>query len=279
MKIGVLYTVLRTEEKLIINELMSRGIDVVKIDDKMSKIRLGKNDFNDLDLVLIRSMSLTHALLWSKFFESVGIKTINSYNTLNTCGNKYLTTLKLTENNIPTPKGAVTFDNNSALELIEEIGFPCVLKPVASSGGRLISKINDKESAQAIIEHKDFLSSPYKSVYYIQEYIDKPGRDIRTIVVGGEVIGAIYRKSDNWKTNTALNALPVKCSLTKEIEELSLKAAQAVGGGIVSVDIFESGKDLLVNELNGVTEFRKSLEAYNVNIPKKIVDYVIKEAS
>lgn len=277
MRIGLLYTLLRKEEKLIIKELKSRGIYVVKIDDKISKIRLGENEFKKLDFVLIRSMSLTHALFWSRFFESVGIKTINSYNTLNICGNKYLTNLKLTENNIPAPKGAITFDSDSALEIMEEFGFPCVLKPVVGSWGSLISKINDKESAQAILEHKQFLNSPYKNVYYIQEFINKPGRDIRTLVVGENVMGAIYRASDNWKTNTTLNALPLKCPLTKEIEELSLKAAKAVEGDIVSVDIFESGKKLLVNEVNGVAEFRRSLEAYNVDIPKKIADYVTKK--
>lgn len=277
MRIGLLYTLLRKEEKLIIKELKSRGIYVVKIDDKISKIRLGENEFKKLDFVLIRSMSLTHALFWSRFFESVGIKTINSYNTLNICGNKYLTNLKLTENNIPAPKGAITFDSDSALEIMEEFGFPCVLKPVVGSWGSLISKINDKESAQAILEHKQFLNSPYKNVYYIQEFINKPGRDIRTLVVGENVMGAIYRASDNWKTNTTLNALPLKCPLTKEIEELSLKAAKAIEGDIVSVDIFESGKKLLVNEVNGVAEFRRSLEAYNVDIPKKIADYVTKK--
>jgi len=279
MRIGLLYTVLRKEEKLIAKAFEKLGVEVVKIDDKASKMRLGKNDFSGLDCVLVRSISLTHALFWSSFFESLRIKTVNTYDALNTCGNKYLTALRLRKDGIPTPKDVMAFDSSSAMELMEELGFPCVLKPVTGSWGRMISKINDREAAQAILEHRPFLNTPYKSAYYIQEYISKPGRDIRTLVVGEKVAGAVYRTSSDWKTNTALGAVAAKCPVTDDIRDLSLKAARAVGGDIVSIDIFESGKSLLVNEVNGVTEFGKSLEAYGVDIPKEIAKHTVKVAS
>ena len=279
MKLGFLYTLIREEEKLILDELRKSDAEIIKIDDKSSKIKFDQdtiNQYKSLDLVLIRSMSLRNALVWSKFFETIGIKTINSHDCLKTCGDKYLTSLRLIQNNLPTPKTGVALDEKSAIELMEEIGFPCVIKPVTGSWGRMISKINDIDSANAILEHKKHLGSTNHNIYYIQEYINKPGRDIRTIVIGNNVVGGIYRNSQNWKTNTATGATTTLCTLSKEIIELSLKASNAVGGDIVSIDILESKDGLLINEVNGVTEFRKSLKTYNVNIPKLVVNYSLK---
>jgi [lysine-biosynthesis-protein LysW]--L-2-aminoadipate ligase len=275
MRIGLLYTVIRKEEKLIINELEKKGIEVVKIDDKSILIEPKKNIFPDMNVVMIRSASLSNALFWSRYFESIGILTINSYLALDTCGNKYLTSLRLIENEIKTPKIIIALSPESALQAMKQIGFPCVLKPVIGSWGRLVAKINGIDEAKSIIEHREHIQSAFNTAFYVQEYIEKPGRDIRTIVCGDKMIGAIYRKSDSWKTNTALGGIPEYCVASRELEELSIKAAKAVKGEIVSIDIFESGGKLLVNEVNGVTEFSRSIDAYKVNIAEKIASFAI----
>ncbi|MBT3464273.1 lysine biosynthesis protein LysX [archaeon] len=278
MNVGFLYTLIREEEKLILNELRKTNENIIKIDDKSNKIKFDKktiNEYKNLDVVLIRSISLRNALVWSKFFETIGVKTINSYDCIKTCGDKYLTSLKLIEHDIPTPKTGVALDEKSAIELMKEIGFPCVIKPVTGSWGRMISKINDVDSAKAILEHKKHLGSTHHNIYYIQEYIKKPGRDIRTIVIGDKVIGAIFRNSDDWKTNTATGATTTLCNLNQEIIELSINAKRAVNGDIVSIDLLESDNGILVNEVNGVTEFRKSLKTYGIDIPKLMVDYIL----
>ena len=265
MKLGFIYTILRKEEVLIINELEKQGVVVVKVCDRDVTLNGGIFNFNT---ALIRSISLSRALHISRIFESAGIKCINSHKVINTCGNKFYTSVALSL--LPTPKFKLCFEKEAALKAIEEIGFPCVLKPVVGSWGRLISKVNDLETAESFLEHKE-------APYYIQEYIDAANSDIRTIVIGNKVIGAIKRTGSNFRANTALGAEVQKQHLTKEIEGLSLKAAQAIGNGILSVDLFESEKGLLVNEVNATTEFRKSLEQYDVNIAEEIAKYVKEE--
>jgi [lysine-biosynthesis-protein LysW]--L-2-aminoadipate ligase len=171
----------------------------------------------------------------------------------------------------------VAFTPESALVAIEEMGYPVILKPTVGSWGRLLSKINDREAAEAILEHKDVLGSYQHSIYYIQEYIDKPARDIRSFVVGDENICAIYRYSNHWITNTARGGRAENCPVTPQIAGLSLAAARAVGGGVVAVDLLETQDgQFLVNEVNHTMEFRNSIDTTGVNIPDRVVDYVVK---
>ncbi|PIN80184.1 lysine biosynthesis protein LysX [Candidatus Woesearchaeota archaeon CG10_big_fil_rev_8_21_14_0_10_34_8] len=276
MKIGVVYTLLRTEEKLIIEELEKAGHEVIKINDTRQFIELNQKKTFPVDIVLMRSMSLQRSLWFAKYFESIGIKVVNNYEIINTCGNKYLTTLKLIENDIPTPKVIIAFDNNSALQGMADIGYPCVIKPLVGSWGRLIAKVPDSDTAEALIEHKMMLEG--SAAFYIQEYIPKNNYDIRVMVIGNKVVGAIKRTSLKWRTNTQLGAEPEHFKVTKEMEDIALKTAQIIGKGIVSIDMFEYQGKYLVNEVNATSEFRKSLNAYQVNVPKIIADYVIKEA-
>jgi len=178
---------------------------------------------------------------------------------------------------VPTPRTFLAYTPESALVAIETLGYPVVLKPAVGSWGRLLSKINDREAAEAILEHKAVLGSYHHSVFYIQEYIDKPQRDIRTFVVGDETIAGIYRTSEHWITNTARGGLASNCPITPELDALSQAAARAVGGGVVAVDILENARgELLVNEVNHTTEFRNSIHTAGVDIPDRIVSYVLK---
>ncbi|RME34006.1 MAG: RimK family alpha-L-glutamate ligase, partial [Thermoflexia bacterium] len=155
------------------------------------------------------------------------------------------------------------------------LGYPVVLKPAVGSWGRLIGRANDREAAEALLLHKATLGGPAHSVFYIQEYIPKPGRDIRAMVVGDEVIYAIYRRSEHWITNTARGAEALPCPLTPEIAELALRAARAVGGGILAVDLLEDADGrLLVSEVNHTPEFHGAMEVVEVDIAGKMADYV-----
>jgi [lysine-biosynthesis-protein LysW]--L-2-aminoadipate ligase len=176
---------------------------------------------------------------------------------------------------VPSPRTIIAFTPESALEAIEELGYPVVLKPAVGSWGRLLAKVNDRDAAEALLEHKVTLGSFHHGAFYIQEYVKKPGRDIRSFVVGGETICAIYRASQHWITNTARGGAATNCPVTAEIDAASRAAAEAVGGGVVAVDLFESERGILVNEVNYTMEFRNSIDTTGVNIPAKIVDYVI----
>lgn len=278
MKIGFLSSILRREEKLLIDELRERGIELEILDDRDLILRLNSKGL-DFDVVLERSVNHSRALYVLKTLNDWGIKTVNSYKVAEICGNKFLTTNSLIRHRVQTPRTVLAFTPKSALKAIEEIGYPVVLKPVVGSWGRLLSKINDKEAAETVLEHKAILGSYHHSIFYIQEYVPKSGRDIRSFVIGDETICAIYRYSSHWITNTARGGRAENCPVTKEIDSISRAAARAVGGGVLAVDLFESDSGLQVNEVNYTMEFRNSIQTTGVNIPAKIVDYVLSIAA
>ncbi len=278
MKVGLLCSILRKEEKLLLRELRRRRVAPEIVDDRELIFRLDSRHM-DFDVVLERSVNHSRALYSLKVLNDWEIPTINRYPVAEICGNKFLTTSALARNRIPTPRTAMAFTPKSALQAIEELGYPVVLKPAVGSWGRLLSKINDREAAEAVLEHKDVLGSYQHSVFYIQEYIPKSGRDIRSFVVGDETICAIYRYSSHWITNTARGGRAENCPVTPEIDRLSQAAAQAVGGGVLAVDLFESESGLQVNEVNYTMEFRNSIHTTGVDIPARIVDYVLKVAA
>ena len=274
MKIGFLHSLIRFEEKLLLEEFNRReGFELVMLDDR--KLVFDLDTVPPVDLLFERCVSHSRALYSLQFMELAGIPCINRAEVARICGDKIESSLTLARNKIPQPHLRVAYSEESALEAIEEIGYPVILKPAIGSWGRLLSKINDREAAETILEHKKVLGSYQHSIFYIQEYIEKSGRDIRTFVVGDACIAAIYRESDHWITNTARGAIANNCPITDEIAELSLAAADAVGGGLLAVDLFETPDGLIVNEVNYTMEFRNSIKPTGVNIPAKMVDFVV----
>jgi len=274
-KVGFLYTRLRAEEKYLLDELEKRdGVEVVRINDGNSFF-----DINQLpqpvDVLFERSISYSRGLYISRIFEAHGIPVVNSSAVAERCGDKYVTSHILAQNGIPTPRVYMAFDEESALSAIEAMGYPCVLKPVVGSWGRLLAKVDNRHMAESLIEHKSSLGVNHQ-VFYIQEYINKPGRDIRAFVIGDECICAIYRSSENWITNTARGGVATNCPVTDEIAELCQRAARAVGGGLLALDLFETDNGLTINEINHTMEFRNSITTTGVNIPEKMVDYVLR---
>jgi [lysine-biosynthesis-protein LysW]--L-2-aminoadipate ligase len=274
-KIGVLCSRIRVEEKLLIQELEKRGADFELLDDRTLIFEIHRNGWN-YDVVLERCINHSRALYALRLFDDWGVPTVNTYEVANICGNKLLTTSALVRAGVPTPRTMVAFTPQSALQAIEEMGYPVVLKPGVGSWGRLLSKVNDREAAEAILEHKQVLGSYHHSIYYIQEYVEKHGRDIRAFVVGDETICGIYRTSPHWITNTARGGKATNCPITDEINELCVRAAQAVGGGVLALDLFEDDdRGLLVNEINYTMEFRNSIDTTGCNIPARVIDYVL----
>ncbi len=273
MKVGFLHSLIRVEEKLLLAEFRRQSADVQMLDDR--NLIFDLEHYPRLDVVLERCINHSRAVYSLKFLEDAGIRCINSSSVAAICGDKIDTSIALDRVGVAQPRICVAYSHESALEAIEQIGYPAILKPIVGSWGRLLSKVNDREAAEAILEHKERLGSYQHSIFYIQEYIDKKGRDIRSFVVGDNCIAAIYRESAHWITNTARGAVASNCPVTDEIASISLAAARAVGGGILAVDLFESDRGLLVNEVNYTMEFRNSIEPTGVNIPEKIVQYVI----
>lgn len=276
MRIGFLHSLIRKEEKLLIDEFRQRGVELVMLDDR--KLIFDLETSPEVDVVLERCINHSRAMHGLRLLESNGIRCINTSEVSRVCGDKILSSLALKEANVPQPPLRIAFTEESALDAIEELGYPVVLKPAVGSWGRLLSKVNDREAAESLLEHKSILGSYHHSIFYIQKYVEKQGRDIRSFVVGDECIAAIYRSSPHWITNTARGAVATGCPVTDEIGAVSLAAAKAVGGGVLAVDLFETPDGVLVNEVNYTMEFRNSIDTTGVNIPARMVEFVLENA-
>ena len=277
LKIGLIYDRISWNEKQLVKAAAKKKIDLNLIDAKRLSLTATdcNSDLQEYDVLLQRSVSYFRGLYLSAILENKGLQVINSFETAQTCGNKLLTTLALTKANIPTPKTLVSFAEDSALESLNDVGYPAVIKPLVGSWGRLVSLINDEIVATSVIEHKEMLG-PLHKIHYIQEKVPSK-RDIRAFVIGDDVVAAMYRKANggDWRTNIARGGTAKICVITPEIKELSLKAAKVVGGGILGVDLLEDKDGLVVNEINHTVEFKGLMETTFVEIPELILDYVI----
>ncbi len=275
MRIGVLCSRIRAEEKLLFEAFTRRGMDIERMDDRELVFDLRAEPAR-FDVVLERCLHHSRALYALHILNQWGIPTVNTYEVALTCGDKINTTTALVAAGVPSPRTLIAFTPESALEAIETLGYPVVLKPAVGSWGRLLAKISDREAAEALLEHKDTLGSYQHAIFYVQEFVDKPSRDIRSFVVGDETICAIYRESNHWITNTARGGRARNCPVTAEIDRLSRAAARAVGGGVLAIDLLEHPDGMVVSEVNYTMEFRNSIETTGVDIPARIVDQVLR---
>jgi len=276
MRVGFLHSLIRKEEKLLIAAFRRHaGVELVMLDDR--KLIFDLHSKPDVDVVMERCINHSRALHGLKLLESLKLRCVNSAQVATVCGDKILTSVALHDHAVAQPELRIAFTEESALNALDELGYPAVLKPAVGSWGRLLSKVNDREAAESILEHKAILGSYHHSIFYIQKYVEKKGRDIRSFVIGDACVAAIYRSSEHWITNTARGATASNCPVTEELADVSLRAAQAVGGGVVAVDLFETADGLLVNEVNYTMEFRNSIDTTGVDIPALMTDYVIEQ--
>ena len=271
---GVFCSRVRMEEKKLFSAFRAQGIPFERVDVRRQIFSLnGKNPTERFDVVLIRCLSHTRSLYVAKMLEHHGMRVVNGHQCIAICGDKVLTTMALRENKIPTPRTIMTFSLESSLMAMEAMGYPVVIKPAVGSWGRLMAKVNDRESAEAVLEHKLALGHDFP--YYIQEFVEKPGRDIRALVVGEETVYAVYRQSQHWITNTARGGETTLCPITPEIDRISLAAARAVKGEIVAVDLLETAAgELLVNEVNHTPEFHGASKVAEGDIASTIIKYI-----
>jgi [lysine-biosynthesis-protein LysW]--L-2-aminoadipate ligase len=281
VNVGVLYSRIRQDEKLLLNELRDRGHDVTKIDVRKQRFDLtdAPDAFDGVDVVVDRCLATSRSLYATKFCEQYGIPVVNSAETASVCADKVENSLALAGAGVPTPKTETAFTTDAAMEIIEDFGYPCVLKPVIGSWGRLMAKLDSKSAAEAILEHKATLGHYEHKVFYVQEFVEKPGRDIRVLAVDGEPIAAMARSGDHWLTNAAKGADTEAFELDDEALELVELASDAVGGGLLGVDLMETDGDqtdwnYTVHEVNHTVEFKALNQAVDVDVPAKVVDWL-----
>jgi [lysine-biosynthesis-protein LysW]---L-2-aminoadipate ligase len=276
----ILYDVIRWEEKALYQAAIKKGIKVENVDCKNLAIDLNdKNSRYSGEVVLQRSISYFKNIHSTSALEGLGARVINPLYAAIMCGNKMYAHMELQKAGIRTPKAVAAFSEGSAMEVLDNIGYPVVIKPTVGSWGRLIALLREKEAARAVIEDREHMFPLYQ-VYYFEEFVKRPPRDIRAIVVGERVVAAIYRYSGQgeWKTNMALGGHAELCPVTNELEDICLKATSAMRGQIVGVDLMESNSQgLLVHEVNNTTEFKNTVRVTGVDIPGLMIDYAIRQ--
>ena len=281
-KVCIVFDRLRAEEKMLQKEASELGHDAVMLDAKITQVNTDSksSDFDFGDVVLERCVSYFRGLHFTSSLEFMDVPVLNRFEVASLCGNKMFMTLLLKKKNIPTPKTYFSFSSQSAAENLEKVGFPLVIKPVIGSWGRGVMPLKDKDTMDAVFEIRDITDSPHDRIYYLQELVKRPPRDIRVITVGDQPIAAMYRKSlGGFKTNIALGADPELCEITKEMEDMSAKASKAMGGGILGIDMMEDEENgLVVHEVNNTVEFKGLTRVAKRNIPKEMIEFAINYA-
>lgn len=275
LRVGIVYGVLRAEERLLIAALEQRGAVVERLFDRQLRLDLSTPPPR-YDVVIERSVSQLRGLHVASVFEAWGVPVVNPTRILEICNDKLRTTALLAAAGIPQPRVVVAFSPEEALAAAEQLGYPVVIKPPLGSWGRLLARVHSRRTAEELLRHKRALGGFHHGTIYVQEWVPKPGRDIRAFVVGEETICAIYRTSDHWVTNTARGGRASNCPVTPELAELCGRVARALGGGVLAVDVLEHPeRGLLVNEVNATMEFRNSIAPTGVDIPGRVADYVL----
>jgi len=281
MKLGLCYTLITPENKMLIAAAQKRGVELSRVLDSQAVLKLTEGAAPEFDVLLQRSISFSRSTYLTYYYERAGAQVINTYNASRICGDKMFCSLELARAGVPTPKTNVAFSPDSINDAAEEIGFPLVMKPVMGSWARMVHRINDSDALAMEVGAKEAMGNPWQKIYYLQEHIDKPGRDIRAFVVGKEVIAAIYRCSSEksgWVTNASKGAYLEVCPITPELRETCLKAASIVDEGIYGVDLMESGNGLVVHEINHTAEFKGCAGATGIDVAGSIIDYAVSRA-
>jgi len=273
--LAVVYDRVREDEKMLWRALDELGVMYNKVYAPHLKF-----DFHgaapEYKVVIERCVSQSRGYAIAASLEAWGVVVVNPSHVIANCGDKLVTNALLAKHGVPTPRTQVAFDPQTALEMIDASGYPCVMKPPIGSWGRLLSKINDRDAAETIIEHKEVLGGYQHQIFYVQELVNKPERDIRLFIADGKAIAAIYRSSDHWITNTARGGKASNCEVTPELASIGEAAARAVGGAVVAIDVMEDPeRGLMVIEVNHTMEFKNSVSTTGVDIPKKIAEYAI----
>jgi len=283
LHVGILYSRIRRDEKLLLSELRDRDHEVTKVDVRKQQFNIADppEDMTGVDILVDRCLATSRSLYATQFAEAYGIPVVNDHATAEVCANKVKNSLALQNAGVPTPDTDVAFTKDAALESIEDFGYPCVLKPVVGSWGRLMAKIDSRSAAEAILEHKETLGHYEHKVFYIQEFVDKPGRDIRVVAVDGEPVAGMVRSSDHWLTNAAQGATTEEVEITDEMADLVAAASDAVGDGLLGIDLMETGVDdeghpsgFTVHEVNHTVEFKALNEVTDVDLPARVVDWL-----
>ena len=281
MKVSITFDRLRWEEKALSEAFEAAGVEATLVDSKGLIFEVPKKHPDLGDVVLQRCISHYRSSILTLMLEGAGLKVINSHDVAERCSNKLATSIALANAKVPTPRTFLALTSEAAEEAADKLGYPFVLKPFTGSWGRMVTVVRDRSTLQSLIEYKEELANPQEQhMYYLQEFIRRPPRDIRAIVAGDNIVACVYRIAPpgEWRTNVARGAVSKAFKPDTELKEIILKAAEAVGGGILGVDAMEPESGYLVHEVNNTVEFKGAQSAVDTDIPAQLIKYVSRVA-
>jgi len=237
------------------------------------------NLLEDLDALIIRPIgrgSLEEIVFRMDMLyklERHGFLVINPAEAIEHCVDKYDILAILEDNGVPVPRTVVTESVNEALKAFKELGGDVVVKPLFGSRGIGATRVVDAEVANTVFKAITFSHG----VIYIQEFVPHGTSDVRAFIVCDHVIAAMRRVADNWKTNYSQGARPVPITLDSVLEEIAVKAANAIGCKIAGVDILEGPDGPKICDVNSQPGWKGLQMVTKVNIADEIVNYVLSE--
>ena len=217
---------------------------------------------------IIFRMDLLHRL------QRLGMYILNSPSAIERSVDKYYALSLLEERGLPVPRTVVAESADAALSAFMDLGGDVVVKPIFGSRGIGSTRISDFNIAERIFRALDF----NHQVLYIQEFIPHGDFDLRLLVLGKRVLASMKRVAASWKTNISLGARPVSYSPPREIEDLAVNAAEALGCELAGVDILQTKRGPLVIEVNSQPGWKGLQTVTEINIADSIAEYILAKA-
>jgi RimK family alpha-L-glutamate ligase len=249
---------------------------VGRIDGEVS-IRGREVALDGCDVVLVRGIprgSLEQVVFRVDALHALaagGVRVVNSAAAIERTVDKFLASVLLARAGLPTPRTIACERADDALAAFAELGGDVIVKPLFGSMGLGMARVSDPDVAQRVLRALEL----ERAVYYLQETIPHAGRDIRALVVGDRVVGAIARVGDGWRLNVARGARAEAVRLEGSREELCVRAVTAVGADYGGVDLLrgEDGRDYVV-EVNGIPGWQGVERASGVDVAGALVEWV-----
>lgn len=191
---------------------------------------------------------------------------------------KILTHLKLLHNQIPTPITHIAASPNAAKNILEKMDYPIIMKIPSGTQGKGVMFADSFAAASSMLDTLTTLKQPF----LIQEYIETASKDLRVIVIGGEVVATMGRQgsSEEKRANIHAGGTGKVVSVSEEVKRIAIKSAKIMNADICAVDILDSElKGPLVIEVNLSPGLQGITKATGINVAKKIADFLAMKTS
>ena len=203
--------------------------------------------------------------------EYQGVRLVNNSYAIEKSKDKLVSLMLLSQAGVPVPETVVTEDPIEVMRIVERRG-EVVIKPIMGSLGLGSVKVSDPDIGYRIAKTIVSFGSPV----YVQEYVKKPDRDIRVVLVGDEILGGVYRiNKTSWKTNVAQGAVTQVAQIDSQIKEIAFKAKEVLELDYAGIDLVESDRGYLLLEVNASPLWKGFKAATGIDVAERLVKYML----